>query len=130
MKQALLSLFFYSRAIHGNSKEEIPCFHHPLHLQIQNNSGEGVTMSVGKNMGFLCKNRYLDLGITVGCVAITAYSIMTDTEELIAFAIPAGLGIFRQFAPLLSFPFVVSLGIATILTLDWAGLIPFDIGFS
>jgi len=131
VKQALLSLFYLILELFTETvKKSSLAFIAPFIYKYRINSGEGVTMSVGKNMGFLCKNRWLDLGITVSCVAITAYSIMTDTEELIAFAIPAGLGIFRQFAPLLSFPFVVSLGIAAILTLDWAGLIPFDIGFS
>ncbi|MDQ6966840.1 MAG: hypothetical protein Q9M23_07960 [Mariprofundaceae bacterium] len=87
-------------------------------------------MSVGKNMGFLCKNRWLDLATTAVCLAITTYAIRSDTDELIAFAIPAGLGVFRQFAPLLSFPFVVSIGIAVILCLDWIGFLPFEIGIA
>jgi len=86
--------------------------------------------SVGKNMGFLCNNRWLDLGITLACAGISAYAIKGDIDELIAFAVPAGIGLFRQFAPLLSFPYVVSIGIAIILAMDWAGLIPFGIGFA
>jgi len=86
--------------------------------------------SVGRNMGFLWNNRWFDLSITLVCTGIAAYAIKGDIDELIPFAIPAGLGIFRQFAPLLSFPFVVSLGIAAILALDWAGFLPFEIGLA
>lgn len=86
--------------------------------------------SVGKNMGFICRSRWLDLAITAACVGIAAFAIRGDIDELIAFAIPAGIGVFRQFVPLLSFPYVVSIGIAVILAMDWAGLLPFSLALA
>lgn len=80
---------------------------------------------IGKNLGFLCKNRWLDLAVTGACVAVTAQAIVAGIDELMAYAVPAGIGIIRQFMPLLTFPFVASIGIALLMTLSWADWLPF-----
>jgi len=40
------------------------------------------------------------------------------------------IGLFRQFMSLLSFPFILSVGIALLLAIDWAGWLPFTIGLA
>ena len=71
--------------------------------------------SVEKNMGFIYNSRMLDALLTLSCIALTAMGIIMDDDMMVAFAVPAGIGLFRQFAPLLTFPYVVSIFFAGVL---------------
>lgn len=72
--------------------------------------------STEKNMGFIFNSRLLDALMTLSCTALAALGIYMHDDMMVAFAIPAGIGLFRQFVALLTFPYVVSIGIATLLT--------------
>jgi hypothetical protein len=72
--------------------------------------------STEKNMGFIFNSRLLDALLTLACVALAALGFYMSDDMMIAYAIPAAIGLFRQVVALLTFPYVVSIGIATILT--------------
>lgn len=84
--------------------------------------------SVEKNMGFVFNSRMLDAVLTLACICFAGLGILMKDDLMIAFAVPAGIGIFRQFAPLLTFPYVVSIFISGVLLTSSLGV--FDsIGF-
>lgn len=72
--------------------------------------------STEKNMGFIFNSRLLDGLMTLACVALAALGFYMSDDMMVAYAIPAGIGLFRQAVALLTFPYVVSIGIATLLT--------------
>ncbi|MDX8398209.1 MAG: hypothetical protein R8K49_07825 [Mariprofundaceae bacterium] len=74
-----------------------------------NNLGEHEMNSVEKNMGFIYDSRSLDALLTVACIGLAALGVMMNDDMMVAFAVPAGIGLFRQFVPLLTFPFIVSI---------------------
>jgi len=80
-----------------------------------NETPQPAMSSVEKNMGFIYNSRLLDALLTLSCIGLTALGIIMDDDMMIAFAVPAGIGIFRQFAPLLTFPYVVSMFFAGVL---------------
>ena len=86
-------------------------------------------MSWSANMGFLFNSRHIDFAITLACLMIGALGISQDDDLLISFIVPAGIGIFRQFAPLLTVPYVFSIGISVFMLMIWLG-IPAKIGLS
>jgi len=71
--------------------------------------------SVEKNMGFIFNSRWLDASLTLLCIVLAAIGFALHDDLVVAYAIPAAIGLFRQFAALLTFPYVVSVGIATLL---------------
>jgi len=73
--------------------------------------------STEKNLGFVYNSRLLDALITLACIALAILGFYMHDDLIIAFAIPAVIGVFRQFVALLTFPFVISIGIATLLTI-------------
>jgi len=84
--------------------------------------------SVEKNMGFIFNSRWLDAALTLACMALTTLGIWMNDDMIVAFAVPAGIGLFRQFVPLLTFPYVLTIFFATILMSSTLGI--FDsIGF-
>jgi len=84
--------------------------------------------SVEKNMGFIFNSRVLDAALTMACVCFAALGIMMADDMMVAFAVPAGIGLFRQFAPLLTFPYVVSIFISGVLLSSSLGVFE-SIGF-
>lgn len=81
--------------------------HEPNQTQMSN---------VEKNIGFIYNSRLLDAGLTLFCIVMAAIGFYLHDDLIIAYAIPAAIGLFRQFVALLTFPYVVSVGIATLLT--------------
>lgn len=71
--------------------------------------------STEKNMGFIFNSRLLDALMTLACIALAALGFYMNDDMIVAYAVPAGIGLFRQFVALLTFPYVVSIGIATLL---------------
>ncbi|RMG92615.1 MAG: hypothetical protein D6703_01440 [Zetaproteobacteria bacterium] len=67
--------------------------------------------SVEKNLGFIFNSRLLDSLLTLACLTLAVLGFAVDHEILIGFAVPGAIGLFRQFVPLLTFPFVVSVGL-------------------
>lgn len=72
--------------------------------------------SVEKNMGFIFNSRWLDASVTLLCSVLAAIGFALHDDLIVAYAVPAAIGLFRQFVALLTFPYVVSIGIATLLT--------------
>jgi len=78
--------------------------------------------SVEKNMGFIYNSRFLDLLLTLACIVLAGLGIMMNDDNMVGFAVPAGIGLFRQFAPLLTFPYVVSIFFSGILMVSSSGV--------
>jgi len=78
--------------------------------------------SVEKNLGFIFNNRWLDAALTFACLALTGLGIMMNDDVMVVFSVPAGMGLFRQCVPLLTFPFVVSIFFSGLMVADSAGL--------
>lgn len=72
--------------------------------------------SVEKNLGFIYNSRLLDLMLTLACAAIAGLGFMINDDKMVAFAVPAGIGLFRQAMPLLTFPYVLTIFFATVVT--------------
>jgi len=81
--------------------------------------------SVEKNMGFIFDSRTLDIALTLSCIALAGLAIYMDDDMMIAFAVPAGIGLFRQVVPLLTFPYVITIFFATALTSSSLGIFEF-----
>jgi len=70
-------------------------------------------------MGFLFNSRWVDLAFTFAALVISVFAILDNDDLLIAFCIPAGIGIFRQFMAYMTVPYVLSYGIAVLLLGVW-----------
>jgi len=81
--------------------------------------------SVEKNMGFIFDSRWMDSALTLTCIGLTALSIFMNDDMMVAFAVPAGIGLFRQFVPLLTFPYVITIFFATVLMSSSLGIFEF-----
>ena len=78
--------------------------------------------SVEQNMGFIYNSRWLDAALTLTCTALAVLGIATHDDVMVVFAVPAGIGLFRQCVPLLTFPFVVSIFFSGVIIANDAGL--------
>lgn len=92
---------------------------HPLS---QPAGADELSGSVAKNMGFIYNSRLLDLLLTTACIMLAAMGAMIDGDHMVAFAVPAAIGLFRQVVPLLTFPYVVSIFCAGMLIASSSGL--------
>jgi len=81
--------------------------------------------SVEKNMGFIFNNRWMDASLTLTCIGLAALGIYMNDDMMVAFAVPAGIGLFRQVVPLLTFPYVVTMFFATVLMSSSLGIFEF-----
>ncbi len=82
-------------------------------------AGLGVPMPWTSNIGFIFDSRWADLAFTLAAILIAAFGVLAHDDLLVAFCIPAVIGIFRQFLAYMTVPFVLSYGIAVLLGLIW-----------
>jgi len=81
--------------------------------------------SMEKNMGFIFNSRLLDALLTITCIALAVLGFKMNDDMMVAFAVPAGIGLFRQFVPLLTFPYVITIFFSTILISRSLGIFEF-----
>ncbi|TLS77973.1 hypothetical protein FE236_02465 [Mariprofundus erugo] len=72
--------------------------------------------NMGKNIGFVFNSRCCDFCITTVCVALGGLGALTGHEGLVAFCVPAAIGLMRQAFPLLTFVYVVTIALSLGLT--------------
>ena len=84
--------------------------------------------SVEKNMGFIFNSRWLDAALTLSCIGLTTLGFLIHDDLMVAFAVPAVIGVFRQVLPLLTFPYVVTIFFASVLMSSSLGIFE-KIGF-
>jgi len=80
--------------------------------------------NMGKNMGFVFNSRLFDLSVTCISAVIGALGVLSHHDGLVAFCVPAAIGLFRQAYPLLTFVYVMSVGIAVVLSVIYIDQMP------
>jgi len=72
--------------------------------------------NMGQNMGFVFNSRWFDLAVTLICTGLGVAGLVSGHEGLTAFSVPAAIGLFRQAVPLLTFVYVLTIGLAMVMT--------------